>query len=471
MQAIKTQIPKLLIEALGQQNAYLVGGAIRDYLLGCSEIKDFDFVIFDLDNLENFCQNLADQTDSSFVKLDVEQGIYRIVNHGWQADFAKPRGIDLKQDLLGRDFTINALGYDWRQNQIIDPTNGQTDLQNKIIRAISERNLQDDPLRLLRAFRFACQKEFEIEEKTQNYIIKNAHLISQTAAERISFELWSLLEQEQTYKYLQSLLQVGLLEIIFPEFTPLRQVPPNDFHHLPLIEHTFELVKQYETQVKTKLPKLCLENLQNTNLSGFQLSAILKMGCLFHDLGKPATWKIIEGKHTFYGHDALGEEITENIGKRLNWSKQITNCLKQLVLHHLRPFNIAPQAVEPTEKAERRFFRQLNINFYPLIALAWADLLSIRGPAVTEEIINNNEKRLINLLENYYAFTQKEETEPLLLSGNKLVEAITIAQLPPSKVIKELLFELRELQFSKQINSPEQAFEWFVQKGQSLKKV
>ena len=141
------------------------------------------------------------------------------------------------------------------------------------------------------------------------------------------------------------------------------------------------------------------------------------------------------------------------------------------MLHHLRPFNIAPQAVEPTEKAERRFFRQLNINFYPLIALAWADLLSIRGPAVTEEIINNNEKRLINLLENYYAFTQKEETEPLLLSGNKLVEAITIAQLPPSKVIKELLFELRELQFSKQINSPEQAFEWFVQKGQSLKKV
>lgn len=460
-----TQIPEIFKIALSGQKAYLVGGAIRDYLLNCPEIKDFDFVIFDLDNLESFCKNLADQANSSFVQLDNEQGIYRIVNSSWQADFAKPRGANLEADLKGRDFTINALAYCLTENKIIDLIDAEIDLKNKIVRTLSEKNLKDDPLRLLRAYRFACQKEFIIEDKTKKYIHQNANLIKQIAVERISFELWCLLSQKHSYKYLKELLESGLLEIIFPEFTPLRQVPPNDYHHLPLIEHTFELIKQYEQNVQPKLPQIYLKYLQNTNLSGIKLEAILKMGCLFHDLGKPATWKIIENKHTFYGHDALGAEISENICKRLNWSKQITNCLKQLVKHHLRPFNMG---IEPTEKAERRFFRQLSTDFYPLIALAWADLLSIKGPAVNVEIINQNEKHLLNLLKKYDEFSQQEKQEPLLLSGDKLVQAIKAAHLSPSKAIKELLSELRELQFTKQITSPKEAFDWFVQKGQNL---
>lgn len=483
MNSLASFIPEKIKSHLASKQAYLVGGFLRDYLLN-QEIsnssialpglrnKDFDFVIFNESNLKSLVEEISIQSESSFVELDKDSQTYRIVNNDWQADFAAPKGESLEEDLKARDFTINSIAATLSDFRLVDPTNGCKDLKEGIIRANHKDSLKSDPLRMLRAFRFHSQlqvyKEFSICPETTLWIQEQKELIHLVAPERVSYEIWQMLSSQNSFVSLKQILASGLWEEIFPEFKELRKVPENDFHHLPLIEHTFELVKQYEKIVKDKLTTECKEFIDQNNLSRIPLEAVIKMGCLLHDIAKPATWQIIGNKHTFHGHDSLGAEISEKIGKRLLWPKTIIQCLSKLVQYHLRPFHIAPLENEPSEKAERRFFRKLEDSFYPLIALAWADLLSTRGPMISEEAIEASEKRLFTLCQNYEAFCKQEEKEPLLLKGKVLEEAIKEAALPKSKLIKELLNELRELQLNKEISCAEEAYKWFVEKGKQL---
>lgn len=498
---VSSNFPKELFNELIGIEAYLVGGAIRDFLyfqlqspieeVHDKNIVDFDFVIFDFADLASFAKKLADKTNSHFVELDDQNKIYRLINQNWQADFAAPRGSDINEDLKARDFTINSMALKLpliddlpKQNSLkdlIDPLNGYKDLQAGLIRANNEANLKDDPLRILRAYRIAAglnsrlisqsdykhnsHPNFQIESQTREIIreLANSKIFAGTAGERISFELWLLLSQSKSFEYLKQLSEDGVLEIIFPEFAALKKVPPNDFHHLPLLEHTLELVRQYEGYAIQEVPDSCLQFIKENNLSNISMEAIIKMSCLLHDIGKPATWEIKENnKHTFYGHDALGGEMTEKIGKRMLWPRAVINLLVKLVDFHLRPFCIAPIDSEPTEKAERRFFRQLGDDFHPLIALAWADMLSIRGPRVDEQMIALNKKRLTDLSMHYETYSAREKREPFLLAGDLLIQAIQKANLQPTKLIKELLNEIRDIQMAGQISSEEEAFNWFV---------
>ncbi|MDX1921419.1 MAG: HDIG domain-containing protein [Candidatus Caenarcaniphilales bacterium] len=470
-------IPEAIKSKLITRQAFLVGGFLRDYFLCAeplsAEKTDFDFVIFNEISLEELVREISDASDSSFVELDAESQTYRVINENWQADFAAPKGKTITEDLQARDFTVNSIGFSLANLDIIDPMSGLQDLQNGILRANHKDNLKDDPLRMLRAYRFCAQlkthknfsRSFILCPETQKWIQEQKSLIHSVAPERISYEIWQTLSSLSCFEALQLFLESGLWEEIFPEFTELRKVPENDFHHLPLIEHTFELINQYENFVKPKLTPEYLRFIEENHMSRIPLEAIIKMGCLLHDIAKPATWIIVANKHTFHGHDAQGAEITDKIGKRLLWPKAVTQCLHNLVQYHLRPFHIAPLENEPTDKAERRFFRKLENSFYPLIALAWADLLSTRGPMISQEAIEMSEKRLLKLCENYQIFCKQEEQEPLLLKGALLEQAIQESGLPKTKLIKELLSELRELQLGKVISSPEEAYAWFIKKG------
>jgi len=456
-------IPQDLRNFLQAQNAFLVGGAVRDHLLDPkAQLQDFDFVIFDLPDLEGFSRDLANQTASAFVPLDRENGVFRLVNERWQADLTLPRGADLLADLRARDFSVNAIAFDLQSNTILDPLNGKRDLEDKRLRVLSADAFAVDPLRMLRAYRIAAQQAFVVDSSIESLVAKHLTKIDSVAKERISSEIWLLLGAQHSFVHLRQALEVGLWERIFPEFQALRQVPPNDFHHLPLIEHTFELVRQYENYVSSKLPSNALDFIQSEKLSGVSLEALLKMGCLLHDIAKPDTWKIVDCKHTFYGHEKLGAETTSSIARRLLWSKSITSLLKILVELHLRPFQVAPIQDEPSQKAERRFFRRSGSVFYPLMALAWADLLSTRGPMVSETIITMSENRLLGLCERYESFIKEDTQTPPLLSGTLLKQAIDQAKLPASKQIKILLGELRELQMSGHINTTEEAYQWFI---------
>ena len=197
----------------------LVGGSVRDGLLKkLSQKPDLDFVI--PINAIKFSKNLSKKINASFIKLDENRDIARLVINGWTLDFARQVGKNLKEDLLRRDFRINAIALRLKEKPVIfDPTGGIDDLKSKKIVAISEKNLLDDPLRILRGFRLMCELNFKIEEKTKSFLKNNVDKLSNVAPERIKTEILKIVHSKwnssvwQTYLDLQILNQWNELDL------------------------------------------------------------------------------------------------------------------------------------------------------------------------------------------------------------------------------------------------------------------
>ncbi|MCU0545454.1 MAG: CCA tRNA nucleotidyltransferase [Oscillatoriaceae cyanobacterium Prado104] len=194
--------------------AYLVGGAVRDALLGRrSDYFDLDFVM--LARAVKAARKIADLTKSGFVLLDAERQIARVVFAGGTVDFAQAEGGSLEADLQRRDFRINAIACDPFTGEIIDPLDGQTDLRMRLLRMVSRQNLEDDPLRLLRAYRQAAQLDFAIEPETLSAIKELAPLLSRVAVERVRAELSYLLNNNNGVPWICRGWEDGLFSIWF----------------------------------------------------------------------------------------------------------------------------------------------------------------------------------------------------------------------------------------------------------------
>ena len=174
----------------GLNEGYLVGGSIRDFLMG-KPFKDRDIVIKDA---EKYALNLAEKLDTTFITLDAENKIYRLVLKDKEnyIDIAEQRGNTIEEDLYQRDFTINAIAYDLKYDQYIDVTGGIRDIESHIIRAVKEENFIDDPLRILRAFRFMATTGFEPDKKLLVMLKKHINLIQKPAKERVHDEIMKL---------------------------------------------------------------------------------------------------------------------------------------------------------------------------------------------------------------------------------------------------------------------------------------
>lgn len=201
------------------QDAYLVGGSVRDALLGRqSPHLDLDFVL--AHNAVDTAQAIAECYDAGFVLLDAERRIARVVFSDATADFAEQMGGSLEADLRRRDFTINAIAYSPHHNRFVDPVGGTQDLKQNRLCMISEQNLNDDPLRLLRAHRQAAQLKFDLDPNTQQSIRALAHLIRRVAPERVYAELSYLLNASRSgTKQLTSAWKDGLLKPWLPDVT------------------------------------------------------------------------------------------------------------------------------------------------------------------------------------------------------------------------------------------------------------
>ena len=190
----------------------LVGGAVRDGLLKkLSEKPDLDFVI--PTQAIQFSKNLSKKINATLIKLDKKRDIARVVINGWTLDFARQVGGNLENDLLRRDFRINAIALRLDEKpEIFDPTGGMDDLKNKKIVAISEKNLIDDPLRILRGFRLMCELDFELEENTKFLIKKNVDKLSNVAPERIKMEILKIVNTSWNPSVWRTYLELQLLK-------------------------------------------------------------------------------------------------------------------------------------------------------------------------------------------------------------------------------------------------------------------
>ena len=440
---IKTEFPN---------EVYLVGGAVRDFILGKKNF-DRDLLVCDED-AKSFSLKLADYFGATLVTLDEQNKIYRLVmpdklNY---LDITNPLANSLLTDLQRRDLTINAIAVNINTGEVVDPHQGVSDLQNKIINYIHEKNFTDDPLRLLRVFRFQANLGFSLPQELCDVVKKYKHLISKPAVERKIYEIVKLFAGEFAHLALLKMDECGLLELIFPVINELKQVPPNSHHHLDLFNHSIETVRQV-TAIYNSLSEQLKEHLDTVDFGGFSRIAHLRLAGFLHDIGKFSTWSIIDGRHRFIKHDDVGSKLAHDLLKSMNFSNKQTEYISLMIKYHIYPSNVM-SADDVNEKIMMRFVRRMDRNSIDNIVLAMADRLSARGPEITDEIVNKNISSLTRLL-NFY-LDKKETLKPLpkLLSGNEIMSILNIT---PSPVLGNIVNALYDAQLNGDVTCRDEA--------------
>ncbi|MEW6041003.1 MAG: hypothetical protein AB1633_05740, partial [Elusimicrobiota bacterium] len=320
--ALESMTVKIMEEVQNEKpEVFVVGGFIRDRVLG-RETTDIDFVVDK--NTSAFAKKISQQICGRMVKLDEMNKIYRVIAGGYNLDFSQMQGKDIIQDLSRRDFTINAVAmkleslslltaslrgseateaisffnkiearlrqdFGGRASPFFDPFGGLKDIKRKIIHSISEKNFVDDPLRLLRAFRFSAQLGFKIDRKTLSQIKKYSQKILSSSQERIHDELVKIFASERTFETIEEMEKNGLLEVIFPEVRIMRKSARKYYYHPKgLLQHSFETLKMAEEVIKNP-GKFFRETKKKVRdyISGREW--LIKFICLFHDVAKPQT--------------------------------------------------------------------------------------------------------------------------------------------------------------------------------------
>lgn len=437
---------------------YLVGGTVRDFYLG-NESVDRDIIVMDED-ARVFALKLAEFFDATFVPLDEENKIYRLVMSDKinYIDITNPIENSLEKDLMRRDLTINAIAVNIRSGEIVDISGGVTDIKNGCINYVNELNFVDDPLRLLRVYRFQAMYGFELAPETISAVCRYSDLIHKPAAERINYELMKLFNGEFTHVALENMNKTWILEEIFPIVKELKQVPPNSHHHLDLFHHSIETVKQVQNLYNASSDEV-KEHLNKIEFGGFSRLAHLKLAAFLHDIGKFSTWTIEEGKHRFIKHDDVGAKMSLKILKDLHFSNKQADYISSMIKYHIYPSHVmtSPQI---TEKIMMRYVRKMDKNSIDAVILAQADRLSARGPEITDEIVERNISSLNMLLRFYLEARETIKPLPKLLTGD---EVMTLLNIKPSRKLGEIMNALHEAQISGDVTSKEHAVD-FVKK-------
>ncbi len=438
-----------------ENKIFLVGGAVRDFLMD-KESTDRDIIVMD-DDAERFSLKLASLFNASFVPLDVENKIYRIVlpdkiNY---IDVTNPAGGTIEKDLMRRDLTINAIAVDIKNGEVIDISGGITDISNKCLNYVNEHNFVDDPLRLLRVYRFQAMLGFELAPETISAVCKFSNLIHRPAAERINYEILKLFSGKFAHMALENMNKTWILEEIFPFVNELKQIPPNAHHHLDLFNHSVETVKQIQFLYENSSDEV-KEHLQTIDFGGFSRIAHLKLAGFMHDIGKFSTWSIEEGKHRFIKHDDVGAKLSVKFLKNLHFSNKQIDYISSMIKYHIYPSHVmtSPQI---TEKIMMRYVRKMDINSIDAIILAQADRLSARGPEITDEIVERNLNSLNMLLKFYLEVKENLQPLPKLLNGNEVME---ILKIKPSAELGQIMEALHEAQISGDVVTKEHAIEF-----------
>jgi len=452
-------------------STYIVGGYVRDSISShdnrafrrseqsdSPRKRDLDFAVAG-GTAFDFARLIALEMDGHFVPLDEGNDTARVVfEDGSILDFAGCVGGSIETDLARRDFTVNALAWDSAYpDHVLDLADGLKDLEGKTIRAVSRQTFVDDPLRILRTFRFANQLQAEIEPVTLNWVKELVEGLNTVAPERINFELFESLSGRTAGHLTNQLAECGVLEVIFPELIDCRRVTPNSYHHLGLFEHSIITVSELDGRLPL-LPEWMHKSASRELSSGVSRLSATRLACILHDIGKPGTWEVTpEGKHTFVAHDKLGAEMTALIAARMRWSRPIERLITRLVELHLRPGQLYHQG-PPTAKAINRFYRNVAEDVPELMMVAFADLGATRGAGLCGDNREALEKGLESLMNGYQVFLEEVVLLKPLMGGHDIMRLLNLNSGP---IVGELLKALEEARDLKEVVDRAQA-ETFV---------
>ena len=442
--------------------AWIVGGAIRDALLG-KGVFDADLAI-EPGREEAAARAIARVAGGFAFALSTEHATWRAVSSsdGWHVDVAALRAETIEADLRARDFTVNAIATPLAGGEPIDPTGGLADAENRLLRATSDTALLQDPIRLLRAPRLAGGCGLEINPTTAEPARAGASHAADPAGERQFAELRGIVDGPNPLRGLALMDELELTAVVLPELEALRGVVQNPNHHLDVLGHTLAVLKEWlaiEGDVRGFAGELAPEVeefLAEPLADELTRSGALRFGALFHDLGKPHTRSEGAGYVTFIGHDEVGAEITAEICRRLRTSRKLSATLQKIAQHHLRLGFLIHQ-----RPLTRRAIYDYLVATDPVAAevtlLSVADRLAARGegPIASPEMVETHLELAREMLREALAWHREGQPRPPL-TGEELQAELGIE---PGPEMGRLLDELRAAAFAGEIRGRDEAIE------------
>lgn len=488
------------------EEAHLVGGAVRDALLK-KPVKDLDLAVKGGPDFGSRVGKLARRLKASVFMLDDERQVARLTlraaepkERGLQLDIAPFQGKDLQEDLRLRDFTVNAMALPLtasfhprrdkktglfrlpavKRTDLLDPYGGLKDLKAKTIRLVSPAALTEDPLRLLRAFRFAATLGFRIEPKTLKLIKLRAALITKSAPERIHDELMMILASPAAAARTKELYAAGLLTAILPELEAQRTCAEIYYGKGGVLKHTFAVMERLDhlfENIGAYIPNW------GRISEFFAEKDVLKLAALLHDVAKPPCARMINGRLRFFGHEEHGAAVSWRIMERLRFSRDHCKLLSRIIGHHLRPGNLASNDAI-SDRAIFRFFRTMGEYTVPLLILSWADHSSYITLAQLRSIRDKMKEKpfdipkgglprdgikktlrflqVLNLLFKVYISKNIKLKTIRLIDGHDVIKAL---KMKPGPEVGEILEKVSLRQFEGRIKTRRQALRYLKSFG------
>jgi putative nucleotidyltransferase with HDIG domain len=477
---LSTTIPAQLIETLTRVQAYararktkwfLVGGLVRDQLLP----RPLTYLNVDLavpkDALAH-AHALAAQLGGAFIPLDESAGSARVVLASAvgrvELDLSDFRGATLEEDLRRRDFTVNAVAValeDWLKDPahptpLVDPCNGREALARQQLVTCFPETFEEDPLRILRAFRLAAQLEFTLADSLEPMMAHAVEGLARVSGERLRDELMAICVTDRAGWAMVSLNAIGALDVLFPELAAGRGMDQGSFHHLDVLGHQLETVHQsdrvlsscaeFSEPLRGPLNAYCAEELVERR----PRKSLMKLAGLLHDVGKPAHRQVHDdGEIWFIGHEHTGAELAQTVAQRLKFSNRETQMITQLVRHHLRPGFLSREP-QVTRRAIYRFYKDLGDDGPACLLTWWCDRLATRGPLSRVDQLDQQRARLEELLSPYFFKVEEIVRPPRLVDGHQLM---TEFHLTPGPAVGALLAAIEEAQAAGQVHSASEA--------------
>ncbi len=449
---------------------FLVGGAVRDALLG-RDTKDIDVAVeMSPRGLLELAQDLADALEGRYVLLHDEIGVARVLLPDSETIdvVAAPDGVT--RDLTRRDFTVNAMALPLdailsadAQVEVIDRHNGRADLASGVLRAVSPSVLDDDPVRLIRAPRLAAELGFVVSDECGNDIRQRAKMLERSSSERVREEFLKLLAAPGAMKSVRTLDDLGLLSALIPELDEAREVTQPKEHYWDVFNHCVETVGRVEDILGSRqegddwylsvVPSFSnMDSYFGEPISdGHTRSTLVRLSGLLHDIAKPTTKTIEEsGRIRFLGHHKEGAKVVSKIADRLRFGTRGRLFVERMVHHHLRPKQIGGPGSMPTRRAIFRYYRDLGDAAISTIYLNMADYLAARGPLLEPEEWREH----CNLMEYILTANFDKPSTPRLISGVDVMDEFAVG---PGPLIGTLLGAVNEAQAAGEIETKDDA--------------
>ncbi len=455
------------------KNIFLVGGSVRDALLGVPSM-DVDFVV--TQGAPQLAKTVADFFHGAYYILDHARNTGRAIifhqNNRFIIDFAQLRGNSIEEDLAARDFTINAMAIDLAEpRSIIDPLGAQIDLRNQVLRPCRPDAFLQDPIRTLRAVRFIYSYQLSYEISTADLITRSAPYIQNSSPERIRDELFHIFENTDIKSSLDLLKEFGLFNVLFPELTPLATIHPGTPHQHHVLGHTFRVMENVQVLYKVFTEgyypddnlfiRMALQELERFKLHLLdyvhdQINAqrtklgLLLLAAMYHDSGKADSERNIPGESAPDRslHADASAKLFMRVASKLALSNAEVDFVHRLIKYHMREELKTTAQDSDYAKQIYTYFKNTGSAGVLIVLMHLADLISTYEKELSVERWQIALSSAGRLLDGWFEKYAQWVNPPLLINGNDLIDTFNLA---PGKEIGDILERIRLAQVCNEV--------------------